>query len=140
MNRRSKPFSRKSRRGVTLIEVLAGLIVLAVLISSIAVARGRLLRQDAEARRKTAAADAVDRMLATWVGGAGQDDAMPVPARGDLQGVDGCTWRTSWAPVDAGAARVGAGVVRVEVLSGANRVLAVEVLKHLPLRAERGTR
>jgi type II secretory pathway pseudopilin PulG len=121
---------------VTLIEVLAGLVVLAVLISSIAVARGRLLRQDAEARQKTAAAEAVDRMLAAWVAAGGKDDAIPVPARGDLEGVDGCGWRTSWAPPDPGATRVGAGVVRVEVFSGANRVLLVDVLKHVPSRGD----
>src|SRR5437879_2341362 len=49
---------------MTLIEVIAGLVVLAVLISAVALARGRLLRQWETAQKKTQAARAVDRMLA----------------------------------------------------------------------------
>src|SRR3954451_17758609 len=135
MTRGSKPSSRRSRRGMTLIEVLAGLVVLAVLISSVAVARGRFLRQYAEGQRKLQAADAVDRMLAGWIAGGGKDDTIPVPARGELNGADGCTWRTSWV-ADTASARLGAGIVRVEVFSGASRLMAIEVLKHVPPRAD----
>src|SRR5437764_8891278 len=99
MMHRSKPFLRKSRgrraaAGVTLIEVIAGLVVLAVLVCAVTLARGRFMGQWESGQRRTQAAEAVDRMLGGWIGGAGADDAMPVPARGTLAGVEGCAWRT----------------------------------------------
>src|SRR5689334_5271946 len=112
MMRRWKPSSRRCRRGVTLIEVVAGLVVLSVLVSSLTLARGRILRQWGDAQRKQAATEAVDRMLASWLGGEGADN-IPVPARGTLDGVDGGTWRTDWVASPA-ANRLGAGVVRVQ--------------------------
>jgi len=130
------PSSRKSRRrhraaaGVTLIEVIAGLVVLAVLVCAVTLARGRFMRQWESAQRRTQAAEAVDRMLAGWIGGAGTEDAIPVPARGTLPGMEGCAWRTQWV-TDAGATRVGAGVVRVEVIEAGRRVLSVDVMKHI---------
>jgi type II secretory pathway pseudopilin PulG len=120
---------------VTLIEVIAGLVVLAVLVCAVTLARGRFMRQWEAAQRRTQAAEAVDRMLAGWMGGAG-NDSIPVPARGSLAGVEGCAWRTEWV-TDAGAARLGAGVVRVEVVEAGKRVLAIDVMKHLRGREER---
>jgi type II secretory pathway pseudopilin PulG len=119
---------------VTLIEIIAGLIVLAVLVSAITIARGRFMRQWGEGQRRLDAAAAVDRMLAGWLGGEGADN-IPVPARGLLNGVEGCTWRTEWVP-DAAATRLGAGKVRLEVFQGAGRLMAVEVLKHRRTRAD----
>ena len=120
---------------MTLIEIVAGLVVLAVLVSSLTIARGRLVRQWGDAQRKLAAAEAVDRMLAGWLGGEG-NDSIPVPARGPLEQIEGFTWRTNWV-AEPGAARVGAGVVRLEVFSPQGRVLATDVLKHVRTRAER---
>jgi prepilin-type N-terminal cleavage/methylation domain-containing protein len=137
-----KPFSPKStrrRRGLTLIEIVAGLVVLAVLISALTIARGRFLRAWSQGQRKLEATAAVDRMLAGWIGGGGGDDAIPVPGQGALNGVEGCTWRTNWMP-EEGARRLGAGVVRLEVMDGGRRVLAVEVMKHVRERAEREER
>src|SRR5258706_2701202 len=98
MMRRSKPFSRRSRPGVTLIEVIAGLVVLAVLVCAVALARGRFMRQWEAAQRRTQAAEAVDRMLAGWVGGEG-GGAIPLPARGTVPAVDCCARRTEVVPV-----------------------------------------
>jgi len=134
MMNRFGPYSRRFRSGVTLIEIVVGLVVLAVLVSSITVARGRFMRQWSEAERGVQAAKAVDRMLAGWIGNA-DADSIPVPSAGNLDGVEGCVWRTNWVS-DPSATRIGAGVVRVEVLQGGKRVLAVDVLKHLRTRAE----
>src|SRR3954467_9179303 len=98
MTRKSKPSSPRRRRGVTLIEVVAGLVILAVLVSSLTLARGRLARQWGAAQRKPDAAGAVARLLAAWIGGADGPDAIPVAAAGALQGVEGCSWRTSVTP------------------------------------------
>jgi hypothetical protein len=123
---------------VTLIEVIAGLVVLAVLVCAVTLARGRFMRQWETAQRRTQAAEAVDRMLAGWMGGEG-NDSIPVPARGSLAGVEGCAWRTEWV-ANPGAARLGAGVVRVEVVEAGKRVLAIDVMKHLRGRDERQER
>jgi type II secretory pathway pseudopilin PulG len=124
---------------VTLIEVIAALVVLAVLVCAVTLARGRFMRQWESAQRRTQAAEAVDRMLAGWIGGAGTEDAIPVPARGTLPGMEGCAWRTRWI-ADAGAMRVGAGVVRVEVIDAGRRVLSVDVMKHVRGRDDGGQR
>jgi hypothetical protein len=122
---------------VTLIEVIAGLVVLAVLVCAVTLARGRFMRQWESAQRRTQAAEALDRMLAGWIGNAGADDAIPVPARGTLPGVEGCAWQTEWV-ADAGATRLGAGVVRVQVLDAGRRVLSVDVMKHIRGRDDGG--
>jgi prepilin-type N-terminal cleavage/methylation domain-containing protein len=134
MMNRCRPFSRKSRPGVTLIEIVVGLVVLAVLVSSVTLARGRLMRQWSEAERKVQAASAVDQMMAGWIGG-GDSDSIPVPSQGTLQGVEGCIWRTNWA-ADGTAQRIGARVVRVEIFEGRNRLLMIDVLKHTRTRAD----
>src|SRR6185503_13806697 len=71
--------SRKSLRlhalrgGATLIEVMAGLVVLGVLVASIVIARGRAARQWAEAERRIVAAKALDGVVSRWMeeGGGG---------------------------------------------------------------------
>src|SRR3954470_3714892 len=122
MMRKFKPSCPRPRRrrGVTLIEVIVGLVVLAVLVSAVTMARGRFARQWADARQRQEAGEAVDRMLAGWVGGGGDregNDAIPVRARGALEGVEGCAWRTELVP-DAAATRLGAVVVRLQVWQG----------------------
>ena len=120
---------------MTLIEILAGLVVLAVLISALTMARGRFLRAWSQAQRKLEATVAVDRMLSAWIGGGSGNDSIPVPSQGSLNGVEGCTWRTNWV-AEPGATRLGAGVVRVEVVEGGRRLLSVEVMKTVRGRAE----
>ena len=114
---------------MTLIEVIAGLVVLAVLISAVALARGRLLGQWETAQKKTQAARAVDRMLAGWLGSE-SGDSIPVPSQGGLEGAENCTWRTTFA-VDPSAARVGCVIVRLEVSENGRRLFGVELLKRV---------
>ncbi|HEY7115770.1 MAG TPA: hypothetical protein VH475_04235 [Tepidisphaeraceae bacterium] len=121
---------------MTLIEVVAGLVVLAVLVSSVTLARGRLMRQWAGAEKRLRAADAADRLLAGWLGSTADGaDAIPVPARGPLEGVEGCIWQTDRL-ADPAAERLGAILVRVDVFDGRVRLLSVDVLKHIRGRAE----
>src|SRR5438477_12326371 len=87
-----KTFSPGRARGVTLIEALAGLVILGTLLVSITIARGRFIRQRALAEQKIAAAAAVDRMVAKWMAGSGA--AIPVSAQGPLDGLANHTWRT----------------------------------------------
>src|SRR5688572_15480186 len=112
MMHRSRTTSRERRRGATLIEVLAGLVVLGVLVTSVTLARARMARQWADAERRLAAARALDAMVATWFDGPGE--TIPVAGAGELAGAAGCTWRTTLYG-DAAARELGAGVVRIEV-------------------------
>ena len=114
---------------MTLIEVIAGLVVLAVLVSAVALARGRALGQWGTAQRNSRAAAAVDRMVAGWFGGE-TGESIPVPSQGALAGAENCTWRTSVVR-DPSAARVGCVVVRLEVNERGRRVLNVDLLKRV---------
>jgi prepilin-type N-terminal cleavage/methylation domain-containing protein len=128
---RSIRFSRRRRRGATLIEVIAGLVVLGVLVTSVTLARARAGRQWAEAERRLAAARALDGLVASWFDGSGE--TIPVAGRGELAGAPGCTWRTT-AYGDPAVRELGAGVVRVEVLDGRRVILSLELLKRAKVR------
>jgi type II secretory pathway pseudopilin PulG len=125
---RSRTFFRGRRAGATLIEVIAGLVVLGVLVTSVTMARARMARQWSDAERRLAAARALDALVARWFEGAGE--TIPVAGSGELAGVPGCTWRTA-VYGDAAARELGAGVVRVEVFDGRRVILSLELLKHV---------
>jgi prepilin-type N-terminal cleavage/methylation domain-containing protein len=77
-------------RGLTLIEVMAGLAILGTLLASLVVARGRYVHQWALATRKEEAVQAADRLLAAWWI---NPDKLPRNAAGDVP--DGkLRWRT----------------------------------------------
>jgi type II secretory pathway pseudopilin PulG len=103
---------------MTLVEVLAGLVVLGTLLAAVTVARGRFLRQWAEADRRLQATRAVDALLSEWLSGSTQ--AVPVNSRGPLVGgAVNQIWRTR--PMrDPAAAELGAVVVRLEVFDTAS--------------------
>lgn len=124
---KSNPFSQRRRRAVTLIEVVVGLVLLAVLVSSITMARSRFLHQSAEARAKSAAVEAADRLIASWL--AQETDRIPLRGQGTLD--ENLAWRT--LPVnEPGAQQLGCVVVRLELYRGSRRVLAIDLLKHVP--------
>ena len=97
---------------MTLVEVLAGLVLLGTVLASLVVSRGRLLRQWADADHKLAASHAVDELMATWM--SGPPNAVPVPGQGALVGAQNCMWRTHFVPNTA-ARDLQARVVRLEV-------------------------
>ena len=119
------------RRGTTLIEVLAGLVVLGTLLTSVAMARGRFLRTWADADKRLRAAKAADVMLEKWL--AGPSDAISVPASGSLDGSPGCTWRTVLLR-DPSAAKLQAVIVRLQVYEAGGEtkslILTVDFLRH----------
>src|SRR5262245_7016597 len=93
MNRRLQNFCRAKPRGLTLIEVVVGLVILGTLVASVAIARGRALRQYARAELQLRATHAADAMLAAWFDGPPQ--AIPVRGGGLIADVPGCVWRTT---------------------------------------------
>src|SRR3954465_11528004 len=84
--------ARAKARAATLIEALAGLVVLGVLLVSITIARGRFVRQRAVAEQKLAAAAAVDQLMSNWMAGTGSN--IPLASSGPLEGLPNHTWRT----------------------------------------------
>src|SRR5882672_678909 len=90
-SRTSSP-ARAKARAATLIEALAGLVVLGTLLVSITIARGRFVRQRALAEQKIAAATAVDALVSKWMAGSGS--AIPLSDAGPLYGLPSHTWRT----------------------------------------------
>jgi len=123
--------STTHRPGATLIEVLAGLVILGTLLVSIAAARGRFARQWVEADRRLTAVRATDKMLAEWMAGAEQ--TIPIQAQGELAGAPKCWWRTREI-ASRGADELRSRVIRLEVFDRTNRsrgpVFYVEFLVH----------
>lgn len=124
---------------MTLVEVLAGLVVLGTLLASLAIARGRFSRQWADADRKLAAVRAVDAMVTDWTDMPGSP--IPVNREGALPGAPNCVWRTHLIP-DANARSLAAAIVRLEVFdrSAATRQLRAVPLLTLDLLVHQTTR
>jgi hypothetical protein len=120
---------------MTLIEVLAGLVVLGTLLAAVTVARGRFLRQWSEADRRVQATRAVDALLSAWL--SAPAEAVPLDAQGPLDGVPGHVWRTRRMH-DAAANALGALVVRLDVIgpaaAGREPLLTVDFLLQQPRR------
>src|SRR5437764_11169482 len=89
---RTSSRARARPRAATLIEALAGLVVLGTLLVSITIARGRFMRQRALAEQKIAAAAAVDALVSKWMTGSGA--AIPLSDAGPLDGLPNYTWHT----------------------------------------------
>jgi hypothetical protein len=117
---------------MTLIELLAGLVVLGTVLASIGMARGRFLRQWAEADRRLAATRAVDHLLERWM--SGPAERIPLAAQGELYGMTRHVWRTT-PRRDRAAEALGLTIVRLDVFdrateprAGAAPVVSVEFL------------
>ena len=125
---------RRDRAGTTLIEVLLGLVVLSTLLVSVAVARGRFVRQWADADRRLRLIRAADELIATWLAAAPR----PVPiGRGTIEAEPAATWRTRILP-DRGAASLNAVVVRLDLYDargGETPAVSIDFLERDPATA-----
>ena len=113
---------------MTLIEVLAGLVVLGTVLASVTIARGRFMRQTARAQQKIEASRAVDEMLSSWF--ARPSGAVVIPSQGILEGSGRFAWRTNWR-VNRAAEDLGARSAQLDVFDprGASEpVLTVEFI------------
>ena len=105
--------SVRRRRGLTLIEVVAGLALLGTLLTTLLLAHSRHARQIRAAQDKLAAVNALDGLLTRW-----EIERVQVPQRerGDLPGHPDLGWRTR--PIrNPSADNLQAGVVAIEVFS-----------------------
>jgi prepilin-type N-terminal cleavage/methylation domain-containing protein len=127
MIRRFRPFSR----GMTLIEVLAGLVVLGTVLASVAVARSRYMHQAALADQRAAAVTAADRLLNDWWR---QSEPLPQNASGQID--EQLTWRTH-VLVNPAARQLGADIVRLEMLRGSSEPLVTVDVLVPPVKEEK---
>jgi prepilin-type N-terminal cleavage/methylation domain-containing protein len=112
MNARWRHCSRRCRRrAMTLVEVLAGLAILATVVAMILAARGRYLRQSALAQRRLHAVAAADELLTQWWK---KPQAIPESGRGEVNGPDQLGWQTQVVPGET-ADQLGARVLRLEI-------------------------
>lgn len=103
-------FSR-SRRGLTLVEVVAGLALLSTLLVGVLTTKARVTRQWAHAQRRLEAAAAADRLMTSWWRDV---ERFPRNARGEVPGNSRLAWQTRTIRNDAVEA-FGASTVRLEV-------------------------
>jgi type II secretory pathway pseudopilin PulG len=120
------------RRGTTLIEVLAGLVILSTLLVSLAMARGRFLRQWAQADQRIAASREIDQLMEQWL--TASPPAVPIDSNGITDGVQHHPWQTVVIPSPQASA-VGAIVVRLQVFQNNEKqspLASVDVLLRDP--------
>ena len=131
------------RRGMTLIELLVGLVVLGTVLASVTIARGRFLQQWRQAETRLQVTRATDALLARWM--SGPLERIPVAAQGRLTEKGQHVWRTS-PRRDAAVEALGAVVVRLEVyerqpeMASASRAPVVTVEFLVPRAEEEAPR
>ena len=97
------------RRGATLIEVLAGLALLASVLAALLVAKGNLARQWEMSRRRCEATQAADALLMRW-----WQEPELFPQSGDGEAPGGWRWHLG-AVSNPEAERLGGRVMRLEL-------------------------
>ena len=101
--------------------------VLGTLLVSITIARGRFMRQRAQAEQKIAASAAVDALVSKWM--AGNGSAIPLSDAGPLEGLPSHSWRTRVIETKPDLA---ASIVRVEVTNQTSNapIITLDLLRH----------
>lgn len=121
---------RQSRRGMTLVEAVAGTAILGSLLVSILIGASRFQVQAGRAERRLEACGVADGLLEAWWANIG---GFPRTGRGSVAGRDGWSWRTTLVE-NAGARALGGEVVALEVFGPGGRTdePAVRVELFLP--------
>jgi Tfp pilus assembly protein PilV len=128
--------NRLSQRGITLIEVVASLALLATLLVALLQTKTGATLRIASAKQKLAAVGVADQMLATWWAGS---DHVPVPAEGTLP--NDLAWRTRFV-ANTSARAMRCEVVRLEMFSTSRLdvpLVSVDLLQAPPNRSRSGS-
>lgn len=117
-----------ARRGTTLIEVIAALVILGTILAAMLIARGRFVTQEIQARRRTQATRALDAMVDGWMNG--PVSAIPMQATGTF--ADSAQTWTTRVIRDPSAEQIGARVLRVDVFDRSQRqpIVTLDLLIH----------
>lgn len=105
--------SGHSKRGITLVEAVAGTALLGSLLVAVLIASSRLQVQRARSEARLAACGVADGLLEGWWE---ERDEFPRRAEGPVPGRDGWRWRTEVVENGA-AADLGGEVVALEVFA-----------------------
>jgi len=102
-------------------------VVLGTLLVSITIARGRFVRQRAQAEQRIAAAAAVDALVSKWM--AGNGSSIPLSAAGQLDGLPNHNWHTR---VIEKKPDLNASIIRLEVTNQSSDIpiLTIDLLCH----------
>ena len=103
--------------------------ILGTILAAMLIARGRFVRQDAQAKRKIEATRALEALVGSWMNG--PVSAIPVRATGLLAEDSGHTWSTHLIR-DPSAEEIGARVLRVDVFDRSERqpIVTLDLLIH----------
>ena len=115
-------------RGMTLVEVLTGLVLLSTLLVAMITARGRYLKQWGHADKRVEAVERADALLSAWW----QDlETFPKTGCGPISGTRGWRWRTRVVKSEE-ATKLNSTIVRLEIHtedhSRNHRPVSVDVL------------
>ncbi len=124
--------SPRSARGVTLVEALAGTVLLGTILVSILIARGRLRIQASLAEDRIAACAVMDELLNSW-----WPDGRELQAdtTGEVPGKTGWRWKTETMH-RPGLEQLAAKVVAVELFSPNKKSPAARVELLLPVQKD----
>lgn len=117
MKRKSRTSSPHSAGGLTLVEALAGTVILGTLLGGIVIADARLIQQAGRAARRVEACRIADGLLERWWA---KREEFPRNSAGEVQGHEGWRWRTRTVNNKAADA-LAAKVIAVEVFSPGRR-------------------
>jgi prepilin-type N-terminal cleavage/methylation domain-containing protein len=125
MNDRCRTCShRRTPRGLTLVEVVAGLALLSTLLVAVLTTKARVARQWSHAQRKLQAVAAADELLTRWWQ---HKEQFPRQSSGAVAGDAGLRWRTTSLenpPLNA----LRTSVVRLDILDQRARRPSDEIL------------
>ena len=107
------------RRGMTLVEVVVGIALLAMLLALILASFRSHAAQIRSAKRRMEAIRQADELLSAWTS-SGQ--IPPVGDWGDIPGTSGWTWRIVRATESQELVRLGATSVRLEIVAAREKI------------------
>jgi Tfp pilus assembly protein PilV len=101
MNAMRKRSSARRRRGLTLVEAVAGTVLLGTLMTGLLLAHVRMLRQARRAELRLEACSVADGLMAAWWADRAN---LPREGTGPVQGRPGWSWRTRTRESEVAAA------------------------------------
>lgn len=113
MKRKSKKFSHCWAGGFTLVEALAGMVILGTLLTTIVVANAKLISQASRAKLRVEACEIADGLLEKWWA---KKDDFPRNGSGDVPNREGWRWRTRSLENES-AETLNAEIIALEVFS-----------------------
>jgi type II secretory pathway pseudopilin PulG len=132
MNANWKRFGGCNRKGLTLIEVIAGLLLMSTLLVGILTAGSRHMRQLRLAKQRLAAAAMADQLLTAWA----QSEQNLAVGECDAPDTAGLAWRVRPVERPSSPESLGVEIVRLEVFDAKadptkQPLISVDVLNQL---------